>query len=333
MHSSRLCVHTGAAYMGFVLDTADLPPRGRVEAVAAAMRQASAPCHVVHEEPGGEVRSRLEVWDLGAATVFTTRSSGIRLLRTPRQARQDVAPVVALSVQRVADGRHEQLGHRQIVRPGALMMVDLSAAYDFSWSGHGAAGCLQMPIDQIGLPVDVIRRAARNLRASPLYDLVTRHVADLTRDAERLSADLAADTLGGAGIELTRALLASAAGVEHHARTVLADTLLTRVRAYVRQHLADPDLSPVTIAAAHNISLRQLYKVCSRADVSLEQWIIGERLRGAREELLRPDGRRRTIALVAQRWGFRDPTHFARRFRSTYGLTPSEWRRGASERG
>ncbi|MFC6015807.1 helix-turn-helix domain-containing protein [Plantactinospora solaniradicis] len=317
--------------MGFVLDTADIPRGDRIEAVYAAMMQASVPSYVIHEDPDGEVRTRLEVWDLGDVNVFTARSTGLQLVRTARQARQDAAPVIALSVQLLADGRHEQLGHRQIVRPGSLMMVDLSSAYDFSWSGDGAAGCIQIPIDQVGLPIDVIRRAAANLRTSPLYDMVTSHVAHLVRDAGRLNADPAAATLGRASIELARALLASAAHVEPHARAVLAETLLTQVRAYVRRHLADPDLRPATIAAAHNISLRHLYKICAQADFSLEQWIIGERLQGAREELLRPESRRRTIAVVARRWGFSDPTHFTRRFRRMYGLNPGEWRRASAQ--
>lgn len=58
---------------------------------------------------------------------------------------------------------------------------------------------------------------------------------------------------------------------------------------------------------------------------------IGERLRGAREDLARRDSR--TIAMVAGQWGFSDPTHFTRRFRAAYGITPSEWRRIGAEPG
>jgi AraC-like DNA-binding protein len=318
--------------MGFVLDTADIPPGDRVEAVYAAVMQASVPSYVIHENPEGDVRTRLEVWDLGSANVFIARSTGLQLLRTPKQARQDAAPVVALSVQLLGDGRHEQLGHRQIVRPGSLMMMDLSSPYDFSWSGEGAAGCLQIPIDQVGVPVDVIRRAAANLPASPLYELVTDHVAHLVRDAAQFGADPAAPALGRASAELARALLVSAAAhAGPHTRAVLAETLLTRIRAYVRQHLTDPELRPAGIAAAHNISLRYLYKICTQADLSLEQWIIGERLQGAREELMRPESRRLTIAVIARKWGFSDPTHFSRRFRGAYGLSPGEWRRVAAQ--
>ncbi|GAA4719203.1 helix-turn-helix domain-containing protein [Phytohabitans rumicis] len=315
--------------MGFVLDTVEIPARDRFEAIFAAMMAASAPCYVIHEDLDGDVHARMGVWDLGSATIFTNRSSGIRLLRTAKQARQDVAPVVALSVQQQAEGQHEQLAVRQVVVPGQLMAVDLSAPYDFSWSGTGAAGCVQIPFEQLGLPVDLIRRAAGNLRASPLYELFTEHVTHLTRDPDRLSADAGAASLGAATVELARALLTSAAHSGRRARAVLHEALLTRVRAYVRQHLADPDLRPATIAAAHNVSLRYLYKVCAQADFSLEQWIIGERLQGAREELIRPDGQGRTIAMIAQRWGFADPTHFARRFRAKYGVTPREWRRAS----
>jgi len=155
----------------------------------------------------------------------------------------------------------------------------------------------------------------------------------MAADAERLTGDPAAAALGTATVELARALLVSAAHADRHSREVLADTLLTRVRAYVRRHLTDPDLTPATIAAAHNVSLRHLYKTCARADLSLEQWIISERLRGAREEPLRPESRQRTVAAIARAWGFRDPTHFTRRFLAASGMTPAEWRRRSAAGG
>ena len=75
--------------MAYILDTTDIPAQERMEAVRTAMRYASAPCHVIHEDAGGPVHARMEVWDLGNATIFTQRSSGIRLLRTDKLARQD----------------------------------------------------------------------------------------------------------------------------------------------------------------------------------------------------------------------------------------------------
>ncbi|GAB7046066.1 helix-turn-helix domain-containing protein [Catenuloplanes indicus] len=312
--------------MAYVLDTVDLPPGDRVEAVRAAMMYASAPCHVIHEDPGGPVHARMEVWDLGDANVFTHRSSGIRLLRTERLARQDAMPVVALSVQLRAEGWIERSGRQAVVPAGELLAVDLSAAYDYSWSGDGAAGAIQIPFDRLGLPVDVVRRAAPEIRSSPYYRMLTDHIGHLARDPAGLTGNAAVAT---ASVELAGALLASAAGPDRDTRRVLAETLLTRVRAFVRRHLADPELTPAAIAAAHNVSLRHLYQVCAAADLSLEQWIIGERLRYARQDLLRPENRHRPVAAIARRWGFRDPTHFTRRFKARYGILPSRLRRSA----
>ncbi|MEU4342852.1 AraC family transcriptional regulator [Nocardia sp. NPDC023852] len=46
-----------------------------------------------------------------------------------------------------------------------------------------------------------------------------------------------------------------------------------------------------------------------------------------------PDHMHRTIAMIMRRWGFRDPSYFARRFRAAYGLSPREWRRVATAEG
>ncbi|MFF5079658.1 helix-turn-helix domain-containing protein [Actinoplanes sp. NPDC000266] len=313
--------------MGYVLDTEHLPDTDRVEAVHTAMMYASAPCHVLHEDPRGPVHARLEVWDLGGANIFTHRSTGIRLLRTAKLARQDVMPVIALSVQRRADGHIDQHGHRRVVPPGDLLAVDLSAPYDFSWSGEGAAGCLQIPFDQLGLPLDVVRRATPGITASPLYRLVTEHITQLARNPAAITGDIAAAEVAAASVDLARALLVSAAGSTEHTRQVFAETLLTRIRAYTRRNLDDPSLTPARIAAAHNISVRHLYKLCAAAGLSLEQWIIDQRLDRIHHELALPSRAHLPIATIAHRWGFRDPTHFARRFKSRYGQTPSQWRR------
>ncbi|MBW6433835.1 helix-turn-helix domain-containing protein [Actinoplanes hulinensis] len=317
--------------MAFVLDTAALPAPERVEAVHTAMMFASAPCHVIHENPAGPVHARMEVWDLGDTNIFTCRSSGLRLLRTARLARQDAMPVISLAVQREGHGRLDQHGHQRVTPPGELLGVDLSGAYDYSWSGDGAAGCVQIPLDQLDLPLDAIRSALGNLRASPLYRLVAAHVATLSRDRARITADPTAPTVAAATVDLVRALLASATRSERHTRRALAETLLTRIRAHVRHHLTDPGLTPARIAAAHNISLRQLYKLCAGAGLSLEQWIINERLRGARHDLLHPGHQHRPVTAIAHSWGFRDVTHFTRRFKARYGLTPTQLRRASAD--
>ena len=301
-----------------LLDTTVVAPADRVDAFRAAMGQASVPCRIEHLAPAHEMRARMHLWSYGPAELFTADASGFRLVRTTR-------PVVALAVQPHGQGRFAQFGRDQLVGPRDLMLSDLTAPYSFSWSGTGGSRAFQLHYDQLGLSVDVVRRASGRLRASPMHDLVRDHLRRLARSAADLAADPGAAALGTATTELVRALLVSAAGDGRVAAPVLEDTLLTRVLAYAGRHLGDPDLTPERLAAAHNVSVRQLYKVCAAAGLSLEQWLITQRLEAARAQLVSPAGRRRSIAATARACGFRDPSHFARRFRAAYGMTPRDW--------
>ena len=148
----------------------------------------------------------------------------------------------------------------------------------------------------------------------------------MTRDADRLSASPSAAALGASTTQLVRALLAGAVDGDAVDRDVLDETLLAQVHAHVRQHLRDPELGPDSIAAALAVSRRQLFRVCTSAGLSLEQLVIELRLEAAKAELAQVSGRSRTIASVALWWGFKDPTHFSRRFRNAFGMLPREWR-------
>ncbi|MBN1092402.1 helix-turn-helix domain-containing protein [Blastococcus sp. TML/M2B] len=316
-----------------LLDTDAVAPEHRVDAFRAAFDQASVPCRIEHLGPDERVHSRMHLWHFGAANLFTTDASGFRLVRTPRHLRVESPPVVALAVQAAGVGRFGQFDVQALVPPRQLMVSDLTAPYEFSWEESGGSRAFQVPYDLLALPPDVVRRGAPRLRASPLHDLVRDHLERLAAAAEPLAADPGAASLGRATVELVRALLVSAAGDERYARAVREETLLTRLTTYARAHLTEPDLGPQRLAAAHNVSLRRLYSEFAGAGLHLEQWLIAERLERARAQLVSRSGRHRSIAAVARACGFADASHFARRFRQAYGLTPREWQRESARRG
>ncbi len=302
--------------MPVLSETKPLPVPGRREALMHALRERSGAAKVVlADEP---VHARLEHWSFGPLTMFRAESSGFSLSRTAK-----LAQFVAIAVYEGGQAVHRTEAVTRVVRPGDLLMVDLTRPFDFTWQGYGASRTLQIPLDQLGLPADVVRRAGLRLSHSPLYRLVSRHIHEMSRDADRLSASSASTALGCATIDLVRALILSAADEPPE---VMEQTLVARARAYVRRHLDEPELSPGSIAAALAVSPRQLYRACAAADLRLAQWIITTRLERAKAELTDPRARRQSIATIARRWGFKDPTHFARRFRAAYGMLPSDWR-------
>ncbi|MFI6291290.1 helix-turn-helix domain-containing protein [Nonomuraea sp. NPDC050790] len=308
------------------LDTDDVDPADRLDAFNTIMRAACEPCHLLHEDPTAPVRARTMLMPLSRSTLHTAHTSGFTLLRTPRHVAMDSPPVVALALQTAGQGRFDQLGRQRTVGRRELMLNDLTSPYEFGWSGHGASQAFIVGYDVLGLPVDVVRRAAPRLTASPLYELVRHHFDTLARLAPGLAHTPGLDALETAGIELMRALIISVTGEEGRRPP---EPLLTTILAHIRHNLAAPDLTPAGVAAAHGISPRQLYKLCDQAGISLEQWIITQRLEGARRELATPGGR--AIASVARAWGFTSASHFTRRFRQAYGLSPRQWRQSNQE--
>ena len=298
-----------------LLDTRHLPPADRAEAFRAAMHEASLPCRVEQRAPAERMHARMQLVPLGRASLFTTDASAFRLVRTPAHVRREGPAVVALAFQARGRGEYAQLGHEQLVRGRDLMLVDLTAPYSFGCAAGGGSRAFQVAHEQLALPVDVVRRAVPRLRASPLHDLVRTHLEQVCARLDDLAADPGAAALGTATVELVRALVVSAAGDERHRAAVREQTLAVRVRTYVAQHLAQPDLTPETIAAAHNVSRRTLYAACREAGFSLEQEVIGQRLEAARATLAYPAGRHRSIAATALAHGFSDSSHFACRFR------------------
>lgn len=80
------------------------------------------------------------------------------------------------------------------------------------------------------------------------------------------------------------------------------------------------------IAQAHGISPRYLHAICSANGTSCERELIRVRLERAQRLLLDPTESNRSIDDIAWQCGFSDTSHFRRRFRAVFGVTPSEMR-------
>jgi len=315
--------------MAVVLDTMHVPARDRRDLLITSWRDISGASRVVLDDDA-PVDARLDLWSFGAAAIFRAESNGVAMTRTAKAAQAAAATHIAIGVHESGSALHRMGVAARVVPPGEALVVDVTRPFDYGWRGRGAAQSLNVPTEHLALPADVVRRASTRLPSSPLYGLVCRHITDLTRDADVLSASPMAHALGAASIELARALIGTATDDLAAAREVVEQTLVTQIRAYVRQHLRDPGLTPESVAAALAISPRHLYRVCAGVGLRLEQWIIAERLTQARAELARPGAQHRSIATIARQWGFKDPTHFTRRFRAAHGMLPSEWRREAT---
>jgi AraC-like DNA-binding protein len=309
--------------VALLLDTGDVQPEARRDAVHDAYALAGVPRQVELTTPWAANATRVEGWSFGSVVLFSPSTPGLRVIRESPSGQLE--PMIALCVQRHGTAQSTEAGRQQLLLPGELLMVGPTARNEFDIAGTTVA--LEIPFDEVGVTVELAREASTRLPASPLFSLVSQHLLALHAEADALAASAAAATVGAATAQLVKALIVSAATDGRPARSALEDALAPRILAYVRQHLKDRDLTPVTIARAHSISVRYLYKLCDAAGVKLVEWIIAERLDGARRDLTAPYRAGSTIAQVSRKWGFKDPSHFSSRFRHAYGISPRELQR------
>ncbi|MFF3378881.1 helix-turn-helix domain-containing protein [Streptomyces sp. NPDC002680] len=106
-------------------------------------------------------------------------------------------------------------------------------------------------------------------------------------------------------------------------------TLVLSIRAFVRQRLHDPGLTPAVIAAAHHISPSYLHRLFRDEDDTVASYLRRQRLERARRDLADPALRDVPVHRIASRWGFTHASAFTRVFRAAYGHPPSHHRRPA----
>jgi hypothetical protein len=191
-------------------DTSAVPLDRRVDAIAGLVGELGIGATVRHERHGPALHARLHAETVGPVATFAYAGSGIRMVQTERRARTG-PEALAVAVQGRRPGALAQHDHRRLLRPGELLLIDHTGAYDYAWRGDGGAHSVTIALDRLGLPMETVRRACRQVAASPLCGLVAEHVARLVADAARLAGDAGAVSLGEATVELVRALVLTAA--------------------------------------------------------------------------------------------------------------------------
>jgi AraC-like DNA-binding protein len=108
------------------------------------------------------------------------------------------------------------------------------------------------------------------------------------------------------------------------------ESIRARTDTIIFEQAADPLLSPVTIAAQLNISLRQLYRAFSGTESPAAR-IRRRRLEHAAELLARRAAPSQ-VERIAQECGFVSAEYFSRAFRREFGLSPRAYRSAHRDR-
>ncbi|GGP17138.1 helix-turn-helix domain-containing protein [Nonomuraea glycinis] len=313
--------------MSPVLDTAFIPPQDREEVVRNAVWESMVAVDIDHGPPAEDIAVRIGLGAVGPLKVCSARATAVTIRRTERLAREDDEPAVTLGVQMTGSSMVVQNGRECLLGPGDCAVFESIAPYTLLFDEQVDHRFIRFPRAALALPDRLLRDITAVPLGSdnPIARLAFTYFSQLTATDE-LHQGVHADAAVQPSVELLRAVLTSQHDNSGLARAPLEATLSLRVTQYIREHLADRDLSAARIAAAHDISVRHLYAVLSRSGISLGDWIRTRRLAECRRELAGQNGRLRTIAAIGRSWGFADATHFSKMFKQTYGISPRAWR-------
>jgi AraC-like DNA-binding protein len=320
--------------MTFIIDTKDVPPADRAEAVRETIWSNVVHIEIEHHPDPASRMAHAAITDLGKMSICTARSNATTIRRTPKLVRDDAEPRIFLGLQISGSSIVVQNGREAVLRPGEFALFDTTTPYTLANDQGIHAHYFRIPRSELALPSSAIGRmtALRLGSGHAVAELASTYFQRLA-NSYTMQALPNADLIGQPSIELIRAVVATHLDEPRLVQEPLQATLEFRIMEYVRAHLAEHDLTAARIAAAHNISVRHLYAILARSGITLGEWVRVRRLEECRKELARPRAQFVTIASIAHRWGFANPTHFSRTFREAYGMSPRDWRelkRGSS---
>lgn len=236
---------------------------------------------------------------------------------------------VVTVIQRVRRSIVRQPGREVLLRPGDVAVYPSARRFTHTLIDGSVADVFVIPLTSLGMTIGQIEHvsAVNLLDRTPMAALMRDLFQGLV--SHRLGLSTRA-RLAGPLAEILRLTLEAAA-----VPTSLPPTegLADRIVTFVLDHLGDPDLGAEMVARAHNISVRQMYAVLARSDVGLSALIRTRRLQRVRAVLADPATAEVPISTLAQQHGSVSASHFSRRFRQEFGMTPRAWRSRCSSLG
>jgi AraC-like DNA-binding protein len=273
----------------------------------------------------GQLRSRV----LDRLCIVEVSASGHSVHRTPALVAQPGQRYFKLNLQLEGTGLLIQDNREAVLRPGDLAVYDTNRPYTLAFEEQSRVMVVMFPHDSLSLPSDYVGQlsAVRLAGGNGLTGIVGPFIAQLAENLDAISGP-SGSRLAANALDLVSTMLHSELDM---ARDSMKPQMLlaTSVREYIEANLADPQLSPASIATAHFISTRHLHNIFHESGATVASWIRSQRLERIRRDLRDPLHNGTSVGAVAAHWGFLDAAHFSRTFRDAYGESPSDWRRGA----
>lgn len=261
---------------------------------------------------------------LGRTMQTSVASSAQFLNRRTEEIRRNPVEFIFVNFQLEGSCVVRQDGRESLVQSGDFSIVDTTRPYFLDFRDDWRVLSFRVPrtpfLAKLAAPRDAM---ARCLSGAHGAGLVATRFAHSLQDLDDNLSEVSQESLSTALTCVVTATLGSMPETREQDRSSLRLATRSAVEGYIADHLADPSLSPHTIAARFRMSRRSLYSLFEASPLSVSGMIRALRLDRSAQDLLRPN--RPSILEVALRWGFNDLSHYSRIFKRRFGASPREF--------
>lgn len=274
----------------------------------------------------GEFRADLTTVELDDVHLFDMTTSAHRVVRTAEMVARDAGEYLKLSLQLQGRARLRQDGRECVLGPGGLGLYAAYRPYELVYDGPQHSLVMTFPrsvVQLIPAQLDLVT-AQRIGQEDGLGRVAVPMFRNLAENMDLLRGPHASKLVRSALDMLVSVLSAE---VVEPAGAHAGDLLVQQATAYIADHLADPELSPGSIARALYVSVRQLHSRFAAQHLTVAAHIRAVRLAAIRAELADPAHRDDTVHTISVRRGLTDPAHVSKAFKAEYGESPTAYRR------
>jgi AraC family transcriptional activator of tynA and feaB len=209
---------------------------------------------------------------------------------------------------------------------GSVTLFDITR--EISTRFHGGMDFIDVSIPR--RRIEALLGSTRNLAGltlgpeQPMTQLIIEFFLNQLKVADDISGESAC-RLGTIGADLLATGFLEKIGKTPN-RSVGGAASTARAKKFIKANLSDCTLSPTTVAASSNISLRRMQELFAEEMLTITDYIWEQRLLRAKEILESQAFNRLSVADVACSVGFVTMSHFSRRFRSRFDCAPTDCR-------
>ncbi|WP_350270554.1 helix-turn-helix domain-containing protein [Brevibacterium sp. CBA3109] len=286
----------------------------------------------------GGFRGAISARDYDSVVMSHISANPHAVLRTPNLIARDAkahgsalspSSYYKVSLQLKGHGLLIQDGREVSLAPGSLAIYDTSRPYTLSFDCDFSSYVMMFPQSRVNLPTGTVGQltatsiGAEHQLGAVATQIITQAGAMLPTLSRSVGIRLAGNVVDLLTTVMADELAETAEppGERQH--------LWSEVTRFIDANLADPQLSPSTIAAAHFVSVRALHQVFEGSGETVSGEIRRRRIDRCRQDLADAQQSQVPVAAIGARWGLSDPAHFSRLFRSVVGSPPAAFRRSS----